>query len=95
MALRMFIYMAGGFVGLGFASFFAKYELEKEPVIVFVIAMTICLIALAIFIYTNRRLFNQITLEPSAKNVEIFMQTARRQKGSNGKDKTESDTIES
>ena len=55
--------------------------------------MTICVIALALFIYTNRRLFNQVTLEPSTKNVEIFMQTARRQKGSNGKVKTESDTV--
>jgi len=93
MALRLFIYMAGSFVSLGFASFFAEHEFEKEPVIVFVIAMTICVIALALFIYTNRRLFNQVTLEPSTKNVEIFMQTARRQKGSNGKVKTESDTV--
>ena len=47
MALRLFIYMAGSFVSLGFASFFAEHEFEKEPVIVFVIAMTICVIALA------------------------------------------------
>jgi hypothetical protein len=51
--------------------------------------MTAGVMALAIFFYKNRKLFNQVTIEPSTKNVDIFMQTVSRKKRCNGKDKTE------
>ena len=77
--MRLFIFVAGGCVSLFFMAFFKEHEFEKEPIVVFVIAMTMIVLAWGIFIYTNRKLFNQVTVEPSSKNVEIFMQTLSRE----------------
>jgi hypothetical protein len=80
MALRLFLFVAGGTLATAFLAFFKEHDFEREPILVFAWAMTAGVVALAMFFYKNRDLFNQMTVEPSTRNVEIWMEFLKRRR---------------
>ena len=79
MAIKFFLLWAIGILVAAFFSFFSD-GFSKETVIVFAISSTFAVAAIGVFVFKNRRILNEVTEEPSARNIELFNQLLKRRK---------------
>jgi len=80
MAIKFFLLWAIGILVAAFFSFFRDEGFSKETLIVFTISTTLAIAATGVFVFKNRRILNEVTKEPSARNMELFNQLLKRRK---------------
>ena len=80
MAIKFFLLWAVGILVAAFFSFFRDGGFSKEAVIVFTISTTFAIAAIGVFVFKNRRILNEVTKEPTARNIELFNQLLKRRR---------------
>ena len=80
MAIKFFLLWAIGILVAAFFSFFPDGGFNKETVIVFTISTTLAVAAICLFVFKNRRILNEVTKEPTTRNMELFNQLLKRRR---------------
>jgi hypothetical protein len=80
MAMKFFLLWAVGILAAAFFSFFRAEGFSKETVIVFTISIVFTIAAIGVFVIKNRRILDEVTKEPSTRNIELFYQLLKRRK---------------
>ena len=73
MAIRFYFYVLIGFFVASTIYFQDELSSSREAIVVLGIGFALVAAILGLFVYTNRRNLNDITKEPTKKNVSIMV----------------------
>lgn len=80
MAKKLFLFSLLGAYAIQIMLFFSRHQFGREEVIVLSIALLAEGIAVGFFFWKNKEVLNEVTVEPSEKNWQIFVGTFKRKK---------------
>lgn len=87
MARKFFYVVVAAFLTGSLIFYFTQNEVSRESVIVFAVAMLISAVVIAYFVHKNRGKLNDLTIDPSRKNIDTLHNLFLRSKNENRKEK--------